>query len=95
MMRIRTREFTLPQKNAQRGVRYPPQLVLVSVTFYSGGATYPLSERPLTAICHGGRCERRMRTKLVAIILLLIAAIFSAYYQVAHGFSYLQSAGIV
>ena len=37
----------------------------------------------------------RMRTKLIAIILLLIAAIFSAYYQVAHGFSYLQSAGIV
>jgi membrane protein YdbS with pleckstrin-like domain len=37
----------------------------------------------------------RKRTKLVAIILLLIAAIFSAYYQVTHGFSYLQSAGIV
>jgi hypothetical protein len=37
----------------------------------------------------------RMLTKLVAIILLLISAILSAYYQVAHGFSYLQSAGIV
>jgi hypothetical protein len=37
----------------------------------------------------------KMRTKLVAIILLLISMIFSAYYQVAHGFSYLQSAGIV
>jgi len=37
----------------------------------------------------------RMLTKLVAIILLLIAAIFNAYYQVVHGFSYLQSASIV
>jgi Na+/alanine symporter len=37
----------------------------------------------------------RMLTKLVAIILLLISTILSAYYQVAHGFSYLQSASIV
>jgi hypothetical protein len=36
-----------------------------------------------------------MLTKLVAIILLLISVIFSAYYQVAHGLSYLESAGIV
>jgi choline-glycine betaine transporter len=37
----------------------------------------------------------KMRTKLVAIILLLIAVILSAWYQVAHGLSYLESAGIV
>jgi hypothetical protein len=37
----------------------------------------------------------KMRTKLVAIILLLISVIFSAYHQVSHGFSYLESAGIV
>ncbi|MGA3198663.1 MAG: hypothetical protein ABSD89_04580 [Halobacteriota archaeon] len=37
----------------------------------------------------------KMLTKLVAIILLLISVIFSAYHQVAHGLSSLESAGIV
>jgi hypothetical protein len=36
----------------------------------------------------------KMLTKLVAIILLLISVIFSAYHQVAHGVSSLESAGI-
>lgn len=36
-----------------------------------------------------------MLTKVIAIILLLISVIFSAYYQVAHGLSYFESAGIV
>jgi len=37
----------------------------------------------------------KMLTKLIAIILLLISVIFSAYHQVAHGVSSLESAGIV
>ena len=37
----------------------------------------------------------RMLTKVTAIILLLISVIFSAYHQVAHGFGYLLTAGIV
>jgi len=37
----------------------------------------------------------KMLTKLVAIILLLISVIFSAYHQIAHGVSSLESAGIV
>ncbi|MGA2884535.1 MAG: hypothetical protein ABSE80_05215 [Halobacteriota archaeon] len=37
----------------------------------------------------------KMLTKLAAIILLLISVIFSAYHQVAHGVSSLESAGIV
>ncbi len=37
----------------------------------------------------------KMLTKLIAIILLLISVIFSAYHQIAHGVSSLESAGIV
>ena len=37
----------------------------------------------------------KMLTKVIAIILLLISAILNADHQVAHGFSYLQSASIV
>jgi len=37
----------------------------------------------------------KMRTRLLAIILLFIAAIITAYHEATRGFSYLESAAVV
>lgn len=34
-------------------------------------------------------------TRALAIVLLVVAAMFNAYYQILYGFSYLQTASIV